>query len=71
MRIPLDLMYQPPSLDVYRAQYAHDIRKTLINDYKIAREKLNFAHKRQKIIMIGVLVKHVLNLMNMSGYLAQ
>ena len=48
MRIPLDLMYRPPSLDVSRAQYAHDIRKTLINAYKITREKLNFAHERQK-----------------------
>ena len=48
MLIPLNLMYRPRSLDVLRAQYAHDIRKTLINAYKIAREKLNFAHERQK-----------------------
>ena len=48
MRIPLDLMYRPPSFDVSRAQYAHDISKTLINAYEIAREKLNFAHERQQ-----------------------
>ena len=48
MRLPLDIIYRPPSQDVSRTQYAQEIRRVLERFYKTARSKLQLSHKRQK-----------------------
>ena len=48
MRLPIDIMYRPPNPEISRSQYAQEVRETLQNAYKSAREKLHMAHQRQK-----------------------
>ena len=48
MRLPLDVIYRPPERDQPRTDYAIEVRKTLDQAYKVARDHPQLAHKRQK-----------------------
>ena len=48
MRLRIDIMYRSPNQEVTRSQYAQEVRDTLQNAYRAAREKLLVAHIRQK-----------------------
>ena len=48
MRLPLDVMYRPPKASLTRFDYPNEVRNTLVDAYKRARERLHLAHKRQK-----------------------
>ena len=48
MRLPLGIIYRPPSQDVSRSQYAQVIRRVLERAHEIVRSKLQHFHERQK-----------------------
>ena len=48
MRLLLDLIYPPPERDQSRTDYAIELSKTLDQEYEVARDQLQLAHKRQK-----------------------
>ena len=48
VRLPLDIIYRPPSQDLSRTQYAQDIRRALERAYDTARSKLQLSHERQE-----------------------
>ena len=41
-------MYRPPEASLTRFDYPNEVRKTLVDAYKHARNRLHLAHKRQK-----------------------
>ena len=48
MRLPLDVVYRPPEASLTRFDYPNEVRKTLVDAFERARERLHLAHKRQK-----------------------
>ena len=50
MRLPLDIIYRPPSQDLSRTQYAQEILRVLTRAYDTARRKLQLSHERKKTI---------------------
>ena len=48
MRLPLDIMYNPPQASHSRLDFPNEICKTLPDAYELARESLHLAYKRQK-----------------------
>ena len=47
MRLPLDIIYRPPTHDLSRTQYAQEIYRVLERAYDTARSKLQLSHERQ------------------------
>ena len=48
MRLPLDIMYRPPEAFLTRFDYPNEVCMTLADAYERSRERLHFAHKRQR-----------------------
>ena len=48
MRLPIDIIYRPPSQDLSRTQFTQEIRLVLERAYDTARSKVQLSHERQK-----------------------